>query len=68
MDKGRSVVVFCNKNSTSQFVSHFLRERNISCVTLNKDTDTHERKRNIRRFLSGEVNVLSCTDLVRNYI
>lgn len=68
VEKGRPVVVFCNKNSTSQFVSHFLKGRNIRCVTLNKDTDTHERRKNIRKFLSGDVNVLSCTDLVRHSI
>ena len=44
---------------------HFLKDRNIPCVTLNKQTDTHERRVNTRKFLSGEVNVLSCTDLVR---
>ena len=68
VERGRPVVVFCNKNSTSQFVGHFLRERNIACVTLNKDTNIYERRRNVRRFLSGDVNVLSCTDLVRNSI
>jgi superfamily II DNA/RNA helicase len=61
--KGHPIVIFSNTAPTSMFVKHFLDSHKIPCVTLNSHTDTHERRENLRRFFSGEVKVLSCTDL-----
>ncbi len=63
VDKGRPLVIFSNKSSTSQFLTHFLKDHKIRSVALNGHTDVPERRENLRRFLSGEVNVLTCTDL-----
>lgn len=60
---GRPVMVFSNATPSSKWVAHFLRESNVAVARLHGDLSLKERQEDYSRFMSGEVAVLSCTDL-----
>ncbi len=64
--KKRKVLIFCNKSSTSSYVSHWLQEQGINCLHFSgANMNPHTRRYNLEEFLHGqECHALSCTDLV----
>jgi len=62
--KNKKVIVFSNKAATSDFVQIFLNKNNIDCVNFNGAHHYKYRRETLDKFMSGEVNVMSCTDLV----
>lgn len=63
MEKKRPIIVFSNKRPTADYVSIFLNDNGIDCVSLNKDHIEKIRREQFGKFQSGQVNVLSTTDL-----
>lgn len=63
MERNRPVIVFSNKKSTSDFVSIFLSDHDIDSVSMNKSLIEKIRRQQFKKFQSGQVNVLSTTDL-----
>lgn len=61
--KKRPVIVFGNKSPTSDFVSLFLTNGGVNCVNLNGDMLQKIRIGQFEKFQSGEVDVLSTTDV-----
>lgn len=61
--KKRPVIVFANKSPTSDFVSMFLTNGGVNCVNLNGDMLQKIRIGQFEKFQSGEVDVLSTTDV-----
>lgn len=61
--KKRPVIVFGNKSATSDYVSMFLNDHGVSCVNLNGDMLQQIRVGQFEKFQTGEVNVLSTTDI-----
>lgn len=61
--KKRPVIVFGNKSQTSDFVSLFLTNGGVNCVNLNGDMLQKIRVGQFEKFQSGEVDVLSTTDV-----
>lgn len=61
--KRRPVIVFGNKSATSDYVSIFLNDHGVSCVNLNGDMLQQIRVGQFEKFQTGEVNVLSTTDI-----
>ena len=59
----KKVLIFSNKTRTSDFVSHFLAENNVPCVNFNSGVDWRWRHTQLNKFVSGEVGVMSATDL-----
>ena len=49
------VVIFSNKSSTAYFVQMFLKENNIDCVGFSQREHFIERRKNLDKFLTGEV-------------
>jgi len=62
--KNSRVLIFSNKSSTSDFIHMFLSENNIPCVNFNGNTDIKWRRQNLDDFISGQVQVISATDLM----
>lgn len=63
IERNRPVIVFSNKKSTSDFVSIFLNDHDIDSVSMNKSLIEKIRRQQFKKFQSGQVNVLSTTDL-----
>lgn len=63
IDKNRPVLIFSARTPMSNYLGHFLRDNGIECLKLNKSLRDFERLENFERFQSGDVNVLTCTDL-----
>jgi len=59
----QKILIFCNTTASSNFVNHYLNENNIACINFNKSVETRLRNKHYEQFLSGEVNVISATDL-----
>lgn len=59
----RPVMIFSNKISTCDFVSMFLNENNVECVNINGNMTVALKEGKFEMFKSGQVNVLSCTDI-----
>lgn len=59
----RPVIVFSNRTPTADFVSLMLNEAGVECVNLTGDMLVQIRLGRFERFQSGEVNVLSTTDV-----
>ena len=53
--RGRQCVVFSNKSSTSNYISHYLRSQGISCDSFNSARGIEYRDDALRRFIQGEV-------------
>lgn len=62
-DAGRASMVFSNAASCCEWVTRFLEENHVSVTKLHGELRAQVRKENYNRFLSGDVPVLSCTDL-----
>ncbi|CAK1540758.1 unnamed protein product [Leptosia nina] len=63
LNKNRQVMVFSNKTSTCDFVSMFLNENSIKCLNMNGRMAVPLKAGNIDKFKSGEVKVISSTDV-----
>lgn len=63
LDRKRPVIIFSNKKITSDYVSIFLNDHGIDTVAMNKSAIEKIRSQQFRKFQSGQVNVLSTTDL-----
>ncbi len=63
LSKRRPVIVFSNKSVTSDFISMFLKDHDVESVTLNGDMLMQIRAGQFDKFQSGEVHVLSTTDV-----
>lgn len=63
VDRKRPVVIFSNKTDTSDFVSIFLNDHDIPAVSVNKKILEKIRRQQFQKFQTGQVNVLSTTDL-----
>lgn len=63
VDRKRPVIVFCNKRETSDFVSIFLNDHDIDACSMNHSLIEKIRRQQFKKFQSGEVNVLSTTDV-----
>ena len=65
VEKKRQILIFCNKASTSAYVSHALNEQGIESLHF-AGGNMHPVKRqyNLKKFLVNECNILTCTDLV----
>lgn len=63
IDRKRPVIIFSNKKATSDFVSIFLHDHDIDNVSMNKSALEKIRRQQFQKFQTGQVNVLSTTDL-----
>lgn len=63
LDKKRPIIVFSNKKATSDFVSMFLNDHDIDAVSMNNAILEKIRQQQFKKFQSGQVNILSTTDL-----
>ncbi|PNF19193.1 hypothetical protein B7P43_G09601 [Cryptotermes secundus] len=61
--KKHPVIIFSNKSSTCDWISMFLNENGVKCVNLNGKMPLDIRTGKLRLFQSGDVNVISCTDI-----
>lgn len=61
--KAKQQIVFCNTIPSCNSTEHFLREEGFATTCYHGDILPKEREANWRMFLSGEVNVLVCTDI-----
>merc|ERR1719445_2448953 len=64
MAKNKKIIIFSNKASTSDFVQIFLNENKIDCINFNGAHHYKFRRETLDKFISGQVNVMSCTDLI----
>ena len=64
ISKNRKVIIFSNKAPTSDFVQMFLNENNIPCVNFNGGNQYKHRRNNLDKFITDQVNIMSCTDLL----
>lgn len=63
VDRKRPVIVFSNKKTSSDYVSIFLNDHGIDSVSMNKAALEKIRRQQFQKFQTGQVNVLSTTDL-----
>lgn len=61
--KKRPVIIFSNKSTTSDYLSIFLNDNGVNCLNLNGDMLMQIRTGRFEQFQSGEVDVLSTTDV-----
>lgn len=59
----RPVMIFSNQTPTCDFVSMFLNENGIECININGKMAIPLKAGKFEMFKSGQVNVLSCTDI-----
>ena len=65
VEKKRQVLIFSNKASTSAFISHFLNGKGIETLHFSGgNMHPTARKQSLDKFLTKQVPILSCTDLV----
>jgi len=62
--KKKKILIFSNKSSTADFVQIFLKENNIDCVNFNAAHGYKYRREILDKFLSGEVPIMSSTDIM----
>jgi len=58
------VLIFSNKIPSAVFVEKYLQEQGIECVGFHGGEDHIVRRQNLDKFITGQVNVVSCTDLM----
>ncbi|KOB70916.1 putative ATP-dependent RNA helicase DDX28, partial [Operophtera brumata] len=63
VNQKRPVMIFSNQTATCDFVSMFLNENNIECVNINGQMAVALKIGKFEMFRSGQVNVLSVTDI-----
>ncbi|XP_037024431.1 probable ATP-dependent RNA helicase DDX28 [Bradysia coprophila] len=63
LSKKRPVIIFSNKSSSCDYVSIFLNDHDIECVNLNGDMLVQIRMGQFDKFQTGQVHVLSTTDV-----
>lgn len=63
VDRNRPVIIFSNQKVSSDYVSIFLNDHGIDTVAMNKTAIEKIRRQQFQKFQSGQVNVLSTTDL-----
>ncbi|XP_063618436.1 probable ATP-dependent RNA helicase DDX28 [Cydia splendana] len=59
----RPVMIFSNQTPTCDFVAMFLNENGIECININGKMAIPLKAGKFEMFKSGQVNVLSCTDI-----
>ena len=64
LTKKRKIIIFSNKSPTSDFVQMFLNENNIPCVNFNGGHHYKHRSDKLDKFVTGQVDIMSCTDLI----
>ncbi|XP_018332350.2 probable ATP-dependent RNA helicase DDX28 isoform X2 [Agrilus planipennis] len=57
------MIIFSNRNETSNWVALFLRENGLKCSNINGDMNFAIRIQQWNQFLSGENKILSSTDI-----
>lgn len=57
------MLVFTNRNETCNWLAMFLRENGVTCANINGDQNYHIRVEQWSKFVNGESNVLSATDV-----
>ncbi|XP_077286914.1 putative ATP-dependent RNA helicase Dbp21E2 [Arctopsyche grandis] len=57
------LMIFSNQTATSNWISLFLNEHGIKCIHLNSGMPVEMRNTNFELFKSGQVNIISCTDI-----
>lgn len=57
------LLIFSNRNKTSQWLKMFLHDNGVDCSNISGDMHVHTRMEQWDRFIRGKVNVLSCTDV-----
>lgn len=57
----RICMIFSHRTSTAVFVSKFLKENQIECELLTKNSENRESI--VRRFFNKEIQILVCTDI-----
>ncbi|XP_069691815.1 probable ATP-dependent RNA helicase DDX28 [Periplaneta americana] len=64
-DVGRKhpIIIFSNKSSTCDWISMFLNENGVKCTNLNGSMPLAVREGKLKAFQTGEMDVLSCTDI-----
>ncbi|CAG2105644.1 unnamed protein product [Medioppia subpectinata] len=60
---GKPVMVFSNRSDSSNWIYHYLNDNGVHCLRLNSEISDKERYDQLKRFQSGDCNVISCTDL-----
>ncbi|CAO1360912.1 unnamed protein product [Diamesa hyperborea] len=63
VQRKRPVIIFSNKSTTSDYLSIFLNDNGVNCLNLNGDMLMQIRSGRFEQFQSGEVDVLSTTDI-----
>lgn len=63
IEKKHPIIVFSNKRATADYVSIFLNDNGVEAVSLVKEHIEKIRRDQFRKFQSGQVQVLSTTDL-----
>lgn len=63
LSKKRPVIIFSNKSSSCDYVSLFLNDHDIECVNVNGDMSSTIRIGQFDKFQTGQVHVLSTTDV-----
>lgn len=58
-----SVLVFCTKIKTLNFVAEFLKKQGIRCEIIHGQLPQHQRERALNDFKAGKANVLVATDI-----
>lgn len=61
--KKHPLIIFSNKSSTCDWISMFLNENGVKCVNLNGNMPRDIRTGKLNSFQSGDVDVISCTDI-----
>ena len=57
------VIYYSNKSSTCDWISMFLNQNGVSCGNLNGKMLFDIRAGKLQQFQSGQVDVISCTDI-----
>lgn len=63
LQKRHPIMIFSNKTATSDFISIFLNEHNIKSISMHGNLLNVIRTDQFKKFQSGNVNVLSTTDV-----
>lgn len=63
LNKRIPLMIFSNKSETCDWITYFLKENGVECINLNSKMPTDMRQSQYDLFKSGEVNIISCTDI-----
>ena len=58
-----SIMIFSNRTQTAVFVHRLLKENDIKSCLFHSSMNENERDASIQKFLNGECNIISCTDI-----